>query len=220
MKKSAIAVLTSKDSWFLSYAERFCSDLRKKGYKAKLFNNLGSIGRQYEIVFILSFFKMVSPKFLSLHKHNLVVHESDLPKGKGWAPLFWQILEGKNKIPVVIFEASEKVDGGKIYLKDYISCKGNELYDELRKKQALKTIEMCWKFIKKYPRVKGLRQKGIATSYRKRVPKDSELDINKPLKSQVNLLRIVNNKDFPAFFYYKKDKFILEIYKVGKGVRK
>ena len=50
-------------------------------------------------------FKIIEKEFLSKHKHNIAVHESSLPKGRGWAPLFWQILEGKNTMPIVLFEA-------------------------------------------------------------------------------------------------------------------
>jgi len=53
-----------------------------------------------EFCFYLSYGKIVSKDMLSRFKHNLVVHESDLPQGKGWSPLTWQILEGKNRIPV------------------------------------------------------------------------------------------------------------------------
>lgn len=42
---------------------------------------------------------------------------------------------------------------------------------------------------------------GKESFYPKRSPKDSELDINKSLNEQFNLLRIASNEDFPAFFY-------------------
>lgn len=41
---------------------------------------------------------------------------------------------------------------------------------------------------------------GKESFYPKRSPKDSELDINKSLNEQFNLLRIASNEDFPAFF--------------------
>ncbi|WP_252365672.1 hypothetical protein [Campylobacter jejuni] len=53
---------------------------------------------------------------------------------------------------------------------------------------------------------------GKESFYPKRSPKDSELDINKSLNEQFNLLRIASNEDFPAFFYKDGKKFILKIY--------
>jgi methionyl-tRNA formyltransferase len=42
---------------------------------------------------------------------------------------------------------------------------------------------------------------------------DSEININKSIKSQFNLLRICDNEKYPAFFKYKNCKFILKIFK-------
>ena len=38
------------------------------------------------------------------------------------------------------------------------------------------------------------------------------MNINKSIKSQFNKLRIVNNEQWPAFFYYKNKKFIIKIF--------
>ena len=49
---------------------------------------------------------------LALHKNNLVIHASDLPQGKGWSPMPWQIAEGRNDIVFTLFEAVAGVDAG------------------------------------------------------------------------------------------------------------
>ncbi len=214
MKFKKVAVLTSKKSWFVSYARNLVEKLREKNLNAKLFFRHEDIPSDYEIVFILSYFRMVPEEFLRQHRHNLVVHESDLPQGKGWAPLFWQILEGKNCIPIVLFEAVPEMDAGDIYIKDFISLEGHELHDEIRQKQAEKTIELCLRFLEEYEYLSPQPQKGQETFYPKRTPKDSKLDIDKTIKEQFNLLRIVNNEEFPAYFCYRGYKYILKIYKV------
>ena len=56
------------------------------------------------------------------------------------------------------------------------------------------------------------KQEGVPSYYAKRTPKDSELNINKSIKDQINLLRTVDNDNYPAFFRYKGMKYILEIY--------
>jgi len=216
MNFEKIAVLTSQDSWFVPYAKDFVKLLQKRKIQAKLFFDHQKISKDYEVVFILSYFEVIEKKFLSMHKHNLAVHESSLPKGRGWAPLFWQILEGKNTIPIVLFEATKDVDKGDIYIKDNMAFKGHELNEEIRDIQAKKTIELCENFLKNYDMLKPKKQKGNPTFYKKRTPGDSQLDITKPLKDQINLLRIVNNEKFPAYFYYKKNKYILEVRKDGK----
>lgn len=86
-----------------------------------------------------------------MFRHNLVVHESDLPRGKGWSPLTWQILEGYNRIPVTLIEAEEKVDSGVIYAKELLDFQGHELVDELSTEQAKATLRLCEKFVHEYP---------------------------------------------------------------------
>ena len=207
-----IAILTSESSWFIPYASQLKQEL-SNNYTVELFHNHSVIDSSYEIVFILSYFNIIEDKFLDKHEHNLVVHESDLPEGKGWAPLFWQILEGKNTIPVTLFEASEEVDSGQIYLKDQVELEGHELNNAIRKKQAQKTLDLCNKFIRDYNDIAPTEQRGKETFYPRRTPEDSELDVNKTIKEQFNLLRIVNNKEFPAFFKMEGKKYILKIYK-------
>ena len=214
INKLKIAVLTSKESWFVPFSEIFVSKLKEKVLDADLFFSEDQIDDSYQIVFMLSYFKITSETFLKKHMHNLVVHESDLPSGKGWAPLFWQVIEGKNKIPVVLFEAGSGVDDGDIYIKDYIELEGHELHDEIRNKQALKTIEMCEYFIDNYESISPIPQNGDESIYPKRTAKDSELDIHKSLLDQFDLLRTVNNKEYPAFFQHKNHKYILQIVKV------
>jgi methionyl-tRNA formyltransferase len=85
-----------------------------------------------DVYFLLGCGQLVSSATMALFKHNLVVHESDLPLGKGWSPLTWQILEGENKISAILIETAEKVGSGPIYLQKSMHFKGNELIDELR----------------------------------------------------------------------------------------
>lgn len=208
---SKIAVLTDRTSWFLPYARKLIKKLPKG---TKLFCDHEDIPTHYDTVFILSYFKKIEGTYLKAHKYNMVVHESALPKGKGWSPLFWQILEGKNKIPVTMFSASNELDSGEIYLKDEIILDGTELNSEIRKKQAEKSFELCLKFIKNMANLRPIRPKKTKTPhYKKRSPKDSELDPQKTIVEQFNLLRIADNEAYPAFFKFKGKRYTLKIFK-------
>ena len=128
--------------------------------------------------------------------------------------MFWQILEGKNEIVFTMFEADEKVDNGPIYMKKTLKLDGYELNPELREKQAKQIINMCLEFVNNYEKYKNpTPQEGEETFCPKRTPKDSKLDINKSIKEQFNLLRIVDNENYPAFFEINGHKYILKIYK-------
>jgi len=216
MKKSAIAILSSKSSWFIPYSQLLVKTLVKMNHRAKLFSDPETIGSQYDIVFILSYFRIIPAHFLLSHKHNLVVHESALPNGRGWAPLFWQILEGKNIIPITLFEATENADEGAIILQDHITLEGHELYEEIRAKQAHATLDLCLRFLEQYPDLTPVRQKGKPTHYPKRSPSDSEINPNESIVRQFNLMRIASNAEFPLFFFHQGHKYILQISKESK----
>ena len=69
-----------------------------------------------DMCFYLSYGRIVDAQTRARYRNNLVVHESDLPKGRGWSPMSWQILEGAHRIPVTLLEAVDEVDAGPIYL--------------------------------------------------------------------------------------------------------
>lgn len=155
-----------------------------------------------DMCFFLSYGKIVNRELLKKHQNNLVVHGSDLPKGRGWSPLTWQILEGADIIPVTLFEAGEKIDSGPIYLQEWITLSGDELIDELREKQTRATIHLCVSFVKRYPGKIGESrpQIGAPTYYSRRNPIDSKIDLDRTIREQFNLLRVADNDRYPVWF--------------------
>jgi len=166
-----------------------------------------------DVLFILSCEKLIKSHILKLNKNNIVVHPSDLPKQRGWSPLTWQVLEGKDIIPICLFEAFPNFDEGGIYIKDEIKLDGTELNSEIKQKQGEITLKMIKKYLKEKDTLLAIDQTG-EPSYCKRItPEDSEIDIEKSIKDQFNRLRVVDNQRYPAFFKHKNNKYIIKIYK-------
>ena len=209
-----IAIISDENSWINKYIEDFVNTLLEMGHTV-IHKFSFDKNKAYDMVFLLSYSQIVRKEFLELNKNNLVVHESDLPLGKGWSPLSWQILEGKNECTITLFEADEKVDAGQVYLKKVMCFTGNELVDELRQIQAAYTIDLCKSFVCDREKIikNAYVQKGEGTYYPKRTPIDSQIDINKTIAEQFNLLRIVDNEKYPAFFFMNGEKYILNIKK-------
>lgn len=209
-----VAILTSPNQWFVPYAE----ELQTLINGSELFYDHRELEARFDIVFILSYHKIIPEKYLIKHKHNIVIHESPLPLGKGWAPLFWQVLEDKNEITFSMFEASSGVDDGDIYMQKILKLEGHELNKELRHSQAGLKMDMCLEFLENYEKYKVPRkQVGKESFYPKRSTKDGELDVDRPLKEQFNLLRTVDNEAYPAFFNIGNYKYVLKIEKVESG---
>ena len=210
-----VSIATSSSSWYYPHAERLAVALDSRGCRSRLVTDHQRIETGQDIVFYLSYFRIVPQEFLKRSRHNIVIHESDLPKGRGWAPLLWQVIEGANEIPAVAFEAIEEMDAGPIYARTTITLDGTELHDELRLKQAQATRDLVFECVEKYQReqLTPLPQSGQPTYYHKRTPQDSRVDPDQTLRSQFDLLRTVNNREFPAYFDLRGHRYILRIEK-------
>ena len=152
MNKFKVAFLIDKNNdWIYKYFRKsIFSKTFKKKYVLKIFFNKDKI-LNYDVVFLLNYTKILKNNFLSKNKLNLVIHNSDLPKGKGFSPMQWQILKNKKKMKISLFEAKEKFDSGNIFFKEDVVFTGAELYDELRR-NIYSYLEISKKFLKLYPK--------------------------------------------------------------------
>lgn len=197
-------------SYIIPYAKELNHFFLSLHHDSRLIHNSKDV-EQGDILFLLSCQNIF--KDLHLNKNNIVIHASDLPKGRGWSPMTWQILEGKSEIIVSLFEATSKVDAGVIYLQELLEFDGSELLPELQEKLSKKIVKLAKEFVELYPNITGREQFGEPTYYPRRTPKDSELDINKTIDEQFNLLRVCDNDQYPAFFIKNGVKYILKIEK-------
>ena len=204
-------VVDNKKSWFVPYAREIVKRLKKE-HRVRLLFDYNKLTRG-ECAFFLSCLKIIPKGLLSLNRNNLVIHGSDLPKGRGFSPIPWQILEGRNRIVLTLFEADEKLDSGDIYFKEIVNFRGHELLNEIHHKIGEKIVSMVLRFVSEYPNIKRRKQIGRPTYYPRRTIKDDELPINKTITQLFNRFRVADSEKYPAYFYYKGHKYILKIYK-------
>ena len=203
-------LVDNPNSWIIPYVIKLKEEIIKKfNFPVKLIYKHEDVIKG-EVLCLLSCEKIF--KNLNYNDYNLVIHESDLPLGKGWSPLTWQVLEGKNEIPVTLFEAVESVDAGEIYAKEYLKLNGSELLPEIKDKQGKITIKLILLFLENFPMI-GKKQVGKSTFYDRRKAEDSKLDINKSIADQFNLLRVCDNERYPAYFSYKGSEYKILIEK-------
>ena len=210
-----ITILSDIDSWLNNKIKNLVYIWKESDHIVEWVHSQEDV-QTGDFCFILGCTKQVKKNILKRNKHNLVVHESALPKGRGWSPLSWQILEGENIIPVMLFEAEEGLDSGDIYIQESMKFKGHELINELRQMQSRYTIKLCRKFVSNYPEIinKPTPQLGEKSFYPRRHPVDSVIDHNASISSQFNLLRIVDNDKYPAYFEMNGYRYELKINKI------
>ena len=208
-------VMDNKNNWYYPRAAALIKKINKLGHKCFLYQDQKQVSNNSDVTFYLGHEGYISKESRANSRYNIVVHAADLPKGKGMSPSTWQILENKNKITVTLFEVAPGFDTGDYYLKDSFKLNGTELIAEWQDKLGECVDGMIIKFLQNIKKLKAIKQQGRATVYRRRTAQDSKLDINKNIKSQFNLLRVVDNERYLAFFNYKKHKYVLKIYKIN-----
>jgi methionyl-tRNA formyltransferase len=206
-----VAVVVDNPSWIMPHAERLVELARERGATATLARAYEEVS-DGDVAFLLGCTTIAPASARARNRVNLVVHESSLPQGRGFAAVAWQVLEGCTRIPVVLFEAADELDTGPIYLRDEIRLTGYELNDDIRRLQGEATVALCLRFLEQYPNVVPQPQIGQATAYRRRTPDDSRLDPDRSLREQFDLLRIVDNERYPAFFDVDGHRYILKIF--------
>lgn len=206
-------LIDDHNSWILKYP--IFSKIKKKikNFSSSQIIHQNNKIKNNDILFLLSCKKILNKRYLLKSKHNIVIHPSKLPKGRGFSPLEWQILDGKSKIWFTAFEATERFDEGNIYIQSSVKLKGNEIKQDLKNIQFENTMKIIYGLLEKYPKLKNFHQKGNPSFYKKRHKWSNKLDINKNLRSQFNILRIADNENYPAYFNYRNKKFVLKIYK-------
>jgi methionyl-tRNA formyltransferase len=207
-----VGVVVDNDSWIIPFAHNLVQKACAAGDDCYFVRRYDDV-RPGSVAFFLGCLRITPPEILARNSCNLVVHASDLPNGRGFSPLTWQILEGCNDIPVCLIEAVGEVDAGPVIYRDRIIFDGHELLSELQNAVGEKTVELCLRYLaEEKPRV-GEPQGGTPTIYRRRGPNDSRLDLEKSLSAQFNLLRVVSNEKYPAWFEYRGHRYKLIIQK-------
>lgn len=205
-----VAIVVDAPGWFDPFAEQLARALNSDGDAARCLRESSQLSA-CDVAFYLSCMKLTPPEILARARRNIVVHASALPKGRGFSPMPWQILDGVHTVPVTMIEAGEGADDGPVLMRDEICFEGWELHDELREALGRKVVEMCLAFMRAPEPIVGEAQAGEASWHPRRRPRDSRLDPYKTIAEQFNLLRICDNERYPAFFDFHGRRYTLKI---------
>lgn len=147
------------------------------------------------------------------NKRNVIVfHSSDLPRGKGWAPIYYTIANGEEYYTVTGILPNEQVDAGDILIKARFKMKDNYTANQLRDWDNRIMLMLTGELLHKYSIsiLCGIPQEGTESFYKRRRPEDSEVNLNEPLGSIVNHLRACESS-YPAFFWFNNTKYYIYV---------
>ncbi|MBY4893445.1 hypothetical protein KUL25_11785 [Rhodobacteraceae bacterium N5(2021)] len=210
-KRRRVSVISDPPGgWFTPHADDLAARLNAAGHDAQTFDKQADV-REGDIAFYLSCTGLTPPDLLTRNAWNLVVHASDLPRGRGFSPLVWQVLEGRNDIPLTMITMAEAADAGDIVMQRHLTFQGHELNDEMRTRMGDAIVDMCVDLVTAPTPPTSRAQEGEPSWYDRRRADDSRLDVNKTLAEQFDLLRVVDNDRYPAFFDHRGHRYTLKI---------
>ena len=165
-------------------------------------------------MFLVSCAQIIRPAERAKFRTVLVLHASDLPRGRGWSPHIWAIVKGAKQITLCLLEAAEPVDTGAIWLKTTFTLEGHELLPEINAKLFAAELELMTRGVEGFGLIVPQAQVGDPGPYQpKRTPEDSRLDPHKSLAEQFDVLRVVDNDRYPAFIEHRGKRYLLKIEK-------
>lgn len=185
----------------------------QKKYKMTLSDDYKIINKEFDIVIVSNYDKVVPEEYFDYPKKGIVViHSSDLPYGKGWAPIYNSIVNSEGEYVVSLIKIDKNVDSGNILLKIRINKPKYITNTNLRSIDEEAIIELTQRFLRKINNIDklvGIEQNTHeSTYYKKRAPEDNKLDLEDSLKNQL-LNILATNSNYPSFV--EIDGTIIEI---------
>lgn len=166
-----------------------------------------------DLIVVSGWRSLIPLSIISIPKFGCIaLHESLLPKYRGFAPVNWAIINGDKYSGVTLFYITERIDDGDIIAQEKIEIGPNETAFSLYKK----SIKACSLLIRKYyqliishraPRIK--QNEEDATYLCARTPEDGRIEWS---FSNLVIHNLVRGLAYPypgAYCFYKDKKIIV-----------
>lgn len=184
----------------------------REGIKYQFLPNHNEISESHTIVISLGYDRIIPQECLVRPKFGVAVfHSSDLPKGRGWAPLFYTIINKERYLTQTLFYADADIDSGPIIAKAKYPLNSLMTVSDLRVIDDFLTWALVDMYIGKMSRRKlnaTPQNHAEATYWDRRYPKDSRIDATKSLAELYDSIRALPD-NLPAFF--EKDGATVEV---------
>ena len=164
-----------------------------------------------DFLFLVSCHQIIRKPVRDRYRHTLVLHASDLPRGRGMSPHIWQVLEGRDRIMLTLLNAEDALDSGDIWHQQEIVLDGTELHDEINSKLFDAEVALMTWALDHCDTATACRQSGEGSFYRRRNPDDSRIDPASSIEQAFDLLRVADPQRYPAFFELRGQKYFIRL---------
>jgi methionyl-tRNA formyltransferase len=142
----------------------------------------------------------------------VIMHSSDLPNGRGWAPIYHAFGEQKAEYVISGIFAADEVDTGDVIVRARFAIEEGYTAPFIRALDKELSAVLIGKILEHWPvgPPEGVKQVGAGTFHPRRYPADNEVDLSASLSELLPHLRGVESGS-PAFFQYKNVKYLIEV---------
>ena len=154
---------------------------------------------QYRMIVLWNLRRII--RDLPATSNFVVFHSSDLPKGRGWAPIYHSLADGHEEHVITAILAAPKVDAGDVIAKARFHIQPCHVADTLREIDEEVCVMLAVAILDRFGAgpIKATPQRGEATYYTRRLPSDSAVDIRLPLAELIPHIRACG-RSHPAYF--------------------
>lgn len=170
-----------------------------------------------EILFLISCSEIIGAIERAAYNATLVLHASDLPKGRGWSPHIWQIIGGAEQVTLSLLEAEDAVDSGRIWHQIKFPVPKHALWNEINDQLFSAELVLMDFAVEQFESVTPLPQRSDIepTYFPNRKPVDSRIDPHTTIASQFDQIRVCDPERFPAYFELHGFSYKLTLEKIG-----
>ncbi len=143
----------------------------------------------------------------------VAVHDSLLPKYRGFAPLNWAIINGEKNTGVTLFFLTAEMDQGDIIAQEVFDIEDQEYAAEIYEKTIVATKKVLVKSLQQFDKnsLSLTKQDSTQATYCcSRAPEDGEINWNLSTTNIFNLVRGLSSPYPGAYTFYEDQKYIIE----------
>ena len=164
---------------------------------------------KYSLIVLWNLTKIID---VPINSRVVIFHSSDLPKGRGWAPIFHALANENKQHVITAVMAAPKVDSGDMVAKARFTIEPSYTADILREFDEETCMILTSLIVERYESkpIKAIRQVGPPSYYQRRTPDDNMVDGSKSLNELLPVIK-ASGKAHRAYIMYNKTKFYIHI---------
>lgn len=164
----------------------------------------------YRLIVLWNYRKILSE--IPPGNNVILFHSSDLPEGKGWAPIYHAIADNHEFYVISGIFAAAEVDSGDVIVKARFRIRPEHTAADLRRFDSEISILLVANILHRFGQTSmiGSPQRGQGSFRPRRRPEDNEIEVDKPFRELIPHLRACEDRH-PAYFAHQGCRYFVSV---------